>query len=109
METITITRPGEPSGGDDAQGNPVVGAPSTISSSGWFIAGNNGGGEDATAYGTSDVARITIYNQTAADVRASDQLTFRGRVWKVVGIVEAWVSPWGSTLGGTAVTLERAG
>jgi hypothetical protein len=109
MESITITRPGEPTEEDDEQGNPVLGAPTTSTSTGWFIAGNNGGAEEATEYGTSDVARITIYNRAVVDVRAADQITARGRIWKVVGIVEPWASPWGSDLGGTAVTLERAG
>lgn len=109
METVTITRPGAGTDDDDAQGNPVLEASTTLSSSGWFIAGNNGGAEEATGYGTDDVARITIYNPSVVDVRASDQITARGRIWKVVGIVEPWASPWGSTLGGTAVTLERAG
>jgi hypothetical protein len=109
MESITITRPGAPTEVLDAQGNPVLAAPSTTTSEGWFVPGNNGGAEEASEYGTDDVARITIYNRTVVDVLATDQLTVRGRIWKVVGIVEPWASPWGSGLGGTAVTLERAG
>jgi hypothetical protein len=109
MESITITRPGAPTEAEDAQGNPVLGAATTSTSAGWYVPGNNGGGEDATEFGTSDVARITIYNRSVVDVRAADQITVRGRVWKVAGVVEEWESPWGSDLGGTAVTLERAG
>ena len=109
MESVTITRLGAPTEDTDAQGNPVLAASTTITSAGWFVAGNNGGAEEATGYGTEDVARITIYNTTVTDILATDQITIRGRVWKVVGVVEPWVSPWGSVLGGTAVTLERAG
>lgn len=109
METVTITVPGEPTEDTDAQGNPIPGAPVATTSTGWYIAGNNGGAEEATDYGTQDVPRITIYNRSAVTVRADAQFTVRGRVWKVVGVVEPWVSPWGSDLGGTAVTLERAG
>lgn len=109
MESVTITTPGVPTGGDDEQGNPNVGAPTTVTSDDWFIAGNKGGAEEATDYGTEDVPRITIYNRTAVTISPAAQITFRGRVWKVAGVVEPWVSPWGSDLGGTAVTLERAG
>lgn len=109
METVTITSVGAVTGAVDAQGNPVRAASSSVSSTGWWVAGNNGGAEDPTGYGTEDVARITIYNKTTVTVKASDQFTIRGRVWKVAGVVEDWVSPAGSTVGGTAVTLERAG
>ena len=125
METITITRIGEPGeilpepelhpeddllpGGFDAQGNPHRLGPVEVSSAGWYIPGNNGGAEEQVALGESDVMKLRIYNHSAVDVRPTDQVTIRGRVWKVVGDIESWQSPFGSTLGGTAVTLERAG
>ena len=109
MESVTITSVGAVTGATDAQGNPVRGASSSVTSTGWYVAGNNGGSEDPTGYGTADVPRITIYNKTVVAVKATDQITIRGNVWKVVGVVEGWVSPLGSIVGGTAVTLERAG
>lgn len=108
METITITVPGPP-GAPDEQGNPTPGTPVSTVSEGWFIAGNNGGAEEPTEYGTEDVPRITIYNRAVVTVPADAQITIRGRVWKVAGVVEPWVSPWGTDLGGTAVTVERFG
>lgn len=107
METITITVSGAPTGSQDEQGNPILGAPVTTNSDGWFIAGNNGGAEEQAEFGTTDTPRITIYNRSSVTVRADAQVTMRGNVWKVVGGVEPWVSPWGTDLGGTAVTLER--
>jgi len=125
METVTIIRIGEPSdllpaddlfpepellaGSLDAQGNPIRATPVEVESGGWFIPGNNGGAEEAATYGESDVAKLTIYNRGNVEVHATDAVEFRGNVWKIVGVVEAWASPWGSSLGGTAVTLERVG
>ena len=110
METITLTRIGAVVPATrDAQGNPARSTPVEIESAGWYVAGNNGGAEVPVELGESDVMTIRIYNHTVVDVRSSDQVTVRGRVWKVVGDVEPWESPFGSTLGGTAVTLRRAG
>jgi hypothetical protein len=108
MDSISITVPG-PLGVPDEQGNPTPGTPVTTTSDDWFVAGNNGGAEEATDYGTADVPRITIYNRSEVTIPADAQITIRGRVWKVAGVVEPWRSPWGTDLGGTAVTLERAG
>jgi len=125
MEAVTVIRVGEPSGllpdpelfpaeelltgFYDAQGNPVRVPASEVPSAGWFIPGDNGAGEEPTAYGTSDVVKITIYNRSVVEVLADDAVLIRGNVWKVTGVVESWASPWGSALGGTAVTVERAG
>lgn len=125
METVTFTRIGEPGevvpdvelfpdedllpGGFDAQGNPYRMGPVDVPSDGWYVAGNNGGAEEPVTFGESDVMQIRIYNRSVVDVRPTDQVTVRGRVWKVIGDVEPWESPFGSDLGGTAVTLERAG
>lgn len=108
METVTITRLGAP-GVRDAAGVVTRSAGEEIESEGWFVPGTGGGGEDATDYGTSDVLRITVYNRGPVEVAATDVFTIRGRVWKVAGAVEPWASPWGTDLGGVAVTLERAG
>lgn len=108
MDTITITVPGAPTGVPDEQGNPVLGPPVVTSSAGWFIPGNNGGAEEPAEYGTSDVLKIRIYNRSVVTVPANAEVSFRGHIWKVDGAIEPWVSPWGTTLGGVAVTLQRA-
>lgn len=123
-DSITITRIGVPGdvvpdvellpdedllpGGFDAQGNPYRLAPETSESPGWYVSGFDGGGEEAETFGESDVMQIRIYNRSVVDIRPTDSVTIRGRVWKVVGAIEPWVSPF-SSFAGTAVTLERAG
>lgn len=109
VESVTITVPGELTGGRDEQGNPIREVAVPTVSTGWFVAGTGGGTEEHTDIGVSDVSRITIYNRSSVTVPSNASVTVRGRVWKVAGAVEPWVSPWGSTVGGTAVVLERQG
>lgn len=95
-------------GGRDAQGNPYRLTPVSVTSDGWFVSGFNGGGEVGAAEGDVDSLQIVVYNRSVVDVRATDDFTVRGQVWKVVGEIEPWVSPY-SGFSGVAVTLGRAG
>jgi hypothetical protein len=108
LESITILRPGEPTGDVDAQGNPVLGSETQITSSGWAVAPIVPD-EDSLATGQAVVSGFQLFRRDQwVDVRATDRVRVRGAVYAVTTAAAKWQSPYSARVG-TVVTVRAVG
>ena len=110
-ETILVTRVGIPTGGDDAQGNPVFGADIVFSISDVAIA-PTGSDETADSPGLFVVTGFDLYMPYAAPALvSSDRITIRGvEGWQVNGETTAsgWRNPFSGSTPGIVVNVRRS-
>ena len=109
-EIVTIHRPGIPTGADDAQGNPVLSAPTDISVSAIAVA-PLAGSESATDAGSVSTNGFTLYLPFGTDIRSTDVVTVRGTGgWQVEADASQadWASPFTSWTPGTVAVVRRA-
>ncbi len=95
-ETVTVIR----MAGRDAFGDPLPGTPPEFDLPGCLIAPGPSREMGLGAAGTD--TDMTIYAPAASDVRATDRIRVRGRVFVVVGDPQDWGSS------GMVVALRRA-
>lgn len=100
LESITIIRPGGPTGEDDAQGNPIIGADSETISAGWKVAPRSSS-ESAEPFGQQVITGLALYRRSVADILASDRVRVRSVVWAVDGDIADWKT-------GLVVNVKRA-
>lgn len=105
-ERITVTRPGEPTGAEDSQGNPLVGPPTVIQSDGWAVA-PRASDETAEPFGQQTITGLTLYRRAPFEVLPTDVFTVRGELWDVDGDSGEWVSPYTTIQAGVVVNLRR--
>lgn len=107
-ETITILRPGAPTGAFDDQGNPVLGPGSEISSDGWAAAPATSA-ETPEPFALQVIVGYVLYKRDVVeDVRETDRIRVRGDVWAVAGQVGEWVSPY-TGFEGTVLNVKAVG
>lgn len=109
-ETVTIHRPGTPTGAFDSQGSPVLSAATTIPIQAIAVAPIQGE-ETAGSTGARSINGYTVYLPFGTDIRATDWLTVRGvGGWHVEADAAQgdWVSPFTSWTPGTVAILRRA-
>lgn len=111
-ETITVIRAGVPTGGDDAQGNPIIGPPSTVTYDRVAVAPGTAD-EQVEQFGPRSENAFTLFRRRAAmDIRADDLVTIRGvSGWQVTGDARTveWRTPYnGSLIRGTVAEVRRA-
>lgn len=105
-EQITVTRQGQPTGGEDSQGNPVIGAPEVITSDGWAVA-PRASDESAEPFGQQVITGLTLYRRSHFAVLPTDQFTVRGELWYVDGDAGEWTNPYTTVKAGVVVNLRR--
>lgn len=107
-ETVAVLRAGLV---DDGYGNPVPDwtSPTSTPYEGCAVAqGAKGTGtEDATGDRNVVVSDLVVFMPSGADVRATDRLEIRARVYEVVGEPFDWRSPFTGTAFGAAVYCNR--
>lgn len=109
-ESITVTRPGAPTGGFDAAGNPVLTADTTVVVSDVAVAPEKAS-EPAEPWGSQAVNGYTLYMPFGTDIRADDLVTVRGVAgWQVQGDVRTvdWVNPFSGWQAGTVAVVRRS-
>lgn len=106
-ETITVTVPGAPTGGDDAQGNPIVGPPVvTEVEIKAFAPRDSEESEDGS--GTRSISGGVVYGYRGTTVPTDAILTIRGEDWQVDGELGDWLSPYGPVPQGIEFSVKRA-
>lgn len=110
-ETVTVTRAGAPTGGEDEQGNPIIGPDILFDIADVAIAPETST-ETAENPGIRVVVGYTLYcPYSAPALLPEDRLTVRGvEGWQVVGDTTAlgWRSPFDGIGRGVVVTVKRA-
>ena len=110
METVTVTRPGAPTGGDDEQGNPIIGSPTTIPVEAIAVAPLEPQ-ESAELFGPENTGGYRLFLPTGSGLESTDTVTVRGeagfQVWGDAGLV-GWVSPFTSWAPGEVAVVRRA-
>jgi hypothetical protein len=92
MRGVTIhgTRPGGPSGGYDALGNPIVTGPTSYTIKNCLLA-PTGSDETAAPFGAQTITGVrVIVLRGNPDVRPADRLTFWDKTWQMEGHVGPW-------------------
>lgn len=105
-EAITRARRG-PVDGHDRYGNPTR---STITVAVFTGAAfDPGGSTEPVEVGREPVTTTPALYFPGAwpDIAPDDLVTVRGTVWRVIGRPDDWQSPWGTSVGGLVVHLER--
>ena len=108
-ETITVSRPGAATGAYDAQGNPIIGAPTTFTVADVGVA-PAASDETSAEFGTVAANGYNLYLPYGSDVRATDSITVRGvSGWQVQGDASSvdWRSPYTGWEAGTVVMVRR--
>lgn len=110
METVTVTREGAPTGADDEQGNPIIGAPSVSTVDAIAVAPLEPQ-ESAELFGPENEGGYRLFLPTGTGLRSTDRITVRGepgfQVWGDAGLV-GWVSPFTSWAPGEVAVVRRA-
>lgn len=105
--TITRIRQGEPTGGRDEQGNPILGpsVPASIEVLAFAPAVSD---ETAEAFGTQVIDAGTIYNRADLDLIPGDIVIIRGDEYQVEGNIRDWESPYNPVADGVEILVRRA-
>lgn len=110
MEAVTVSRPGSPTGAYDAQGNPVLGAGSTITVQAIAVAPLEPQ-ESAELFGSDNKGGYRLFVPTGTGLRSTDLVTVRGesgfQVWGDAGLVR-WVSPFTGWAPGEVAVVRRS-
>lgn len=109
-ETVVFTSPGAPTGGDDEQGNPILGNPVVTTVAGVGVA-PLASDEAQEAYGPRSVTGYLLLLPYGTTIPANATATVRGvSGWQVqAGSADSdWRSPWDGEEFGTTVTVRRA-
>lgn len=110
-ETVVFTIPGTPTGADDAQGNPILGAATTMTINDVGVAPLSSD-ETQEAYGPRSVTGYMLMLPYGTAIPANAIATVRGvSGWQVqAGSADAdWRDPFDGEEFGTVVTVRRAG
>jgi hypothetical protein len=109
-ETITVSRPGVPTGAYDEQGNAVLSAWTTFEIEGVAPAPGTAA-EQTEPYGPRSTNAFTLYRRGDLDLRVNDMVTLRGSSgWQVVGdaVPVDWVNPYTTAAAGSVAEVRRA-
>lgn len=116
-ETIVFTIPGSPTSGDDLQGNPNVGAATTLTIEGvgvspLVVPGSwRSSDETQESYGSRSVTGYLLMLPYGTTIPANATATVRGVAgWQVqAGSADTdWRDPWDGEEFGTTVTVRKA-
>lgn len=110
-ETVIFTTPGAPTGSDDEQGNPILGAATTTSVEGVGVA-PLASDEAQETYGPRSVTGYLLFLPYGTTIPANATATVRGVAgWQVqAGSSDTdWRSPWTGEQFGTTLTVRKAG
>ena len=103
-ETVIVLRAGEPT--YDRNGNPIPGPDVEIPIDGCFV-GASSQQETIRPGETQVITELTVYVPGKyPDVRVTDRVRVRDRVYAVDGEPFEWRSPWGSAVGGMQFSLR---
>lgn len=109
-ETIVITRAGEPTGGYDEQGNPLLGASTDIPIAAIAVAPLQGD-ETAEQSGPLSINGYTLYLPFGKEILSTDFVSVRGvGGWQVQADASQadWASPFTDWTPGTVAVVRRA-
>lgn len=110
METVTVTRPGAPTGSYDEQGNPVMGAASTIPVEAIAVAPLEPQ-ESAELFGPENNGGYRLFLPTGTGLESTDLVEVRGesgfQVWGDAGLV-SWRSPFTDWTPGDVAVVRRS-
>ena len=109
-ELVTVTRAGAPTGGDDAQGNPIIGAPSMFPVNAIAVAPIEPQ-ESAELFGADNDGGYRLFLPTGTGIESTDLVEVRGesgfQVWGDAGLV-GWVSPFTGWAPGEVAVVRRS-